>query len=65
MPWDDLIKIFNKAEVRVKIQGSINLDQQYLKEKQLLKMNINFWDNQAKKSKITVLLTKTDPSKSD
>ncbi len=33
MPWDDLIRAANKAEARVKIQGSTHLDQRYLKGK--------------------------------
>ncbi len=28
MPWDDLIRAANKAETRVRIQGSTHLDQQ-------------------------------------
>ncbi len=41
MPWDDLIKVANKAEARAKIQESIYLDQRCSKGKQLLKMNPN------------------------
>ncbi len=47
MPWDDLIRAANKAEVRAKIQGSIYLNQQYSKGKQLLKMSLNARDDQA------------------
>ncbi len=55
MPWDNLIKAANKAEARAKIQGSIHLDQQCLKGKQLLKMSLNVQDNQAENPKAIAL----------
>ncbi len=33
MPWNDLIRVVNKAEARAKIQGSTQLDQQCSKGK--------------------------------
>ncbi len=41
MPWDDLIRVANKAEARVKIQKSTHLDQQCPKEKRPLNMSLN------------------------
>ncbi len=61
IPWDDLIKAANKAETKTKIQGSIHLDQHCLKEKWLLKMSLNSWDDQAKKTKTIFLQTKASP----
>ncbi len=48
MPWDDLIRVANKAEARAKIQGSTHLDQRCPKEKKPLKMSFNSKDNQMK-----------------
>lgn len=45
MSWDDLIRAAIKAEARTKIQGSIYLNQQYPKGKQLLKKSLNTYDN--------------------
>ncbi len=53
MPWDDLIRIANKAEARAKIQGSIHLDQRCPKGKQPLKISLNAQDNQAGEPKAT------------
>ncbi len=49
MPWDDLIRIANKAEARAQIQGSIHLDQWCSKGKRPLKMSLNFRDKQTDK----------------
>ena len=51
MPWNDLIRAANKAEARAKIQKSTHLNQQCPKEKQPLKISLNFCDDQAKKIK--------------
>ncbi len=45
MPWDDLIRVANKAEARAKIQGSIHLDQRYPKGKRPFKMSLDSRDN--------------------
>ncbi len=50
MPWDNLIRGANKAEVRAKIQGSTHLDQWCPKGKQPLKMSLNSRDNQPEKA---------------
>ncbi len=50
MPWDNLIRAANKAEVRAKIQGSTYLDQQCPKRKRPLKMSLNSWDDQLEKA---------------
>ncbi len=47
IPWDDLIRIANKAEARAKIQESTHLDQQSLKENRPLKISLNYRDDQA------------------
>ncbi len=41
MPEDDLVRAYNKAEARAKIQGSTHLDQWCSKRKQPLKMSFN------------------------
>ncbi len=41
MPWDDLMKIANKAEARAKIQGRTYLNQRCPKRKRPLKMSLN------------------------
>ncbi len=46
IPWNDLIKAANKAEVRAKIQGSTYLDQWCPKRKRPLKMSLNSRDDQ-------------------
>ncbi len=61
MPWDNLIRLANKAEARVKIQRSTHLDQWYIKVKQPLKMSLNSCDDQAKKTKATPVQTKASP----
>ncbi len=50
MPWDNLVKVANNAEDRVKIQGSIHLDPQFLKGKRLLKMSLNTRNDQPEKA---------------
>ncbi len=65
MPWDDLIKITNKAEAKVKIQGSTHLDQWYPKGKRLLKISLNSQDDQAKKAKAIVSQAKANLPASD
>ncbi len=50
MPWDDLIRVANKAEAKTKIQGSIHLDYGCSKGKRPLKMSFNSRDNQTKVS---------------
>ncbi len=50
MPWDDQIKIANKAEARARIQGSTHLDQQCPKGKRPLKMSPNSRDDQLEKA---------------
>ncbi len=50
MPWDDLIRVANKAEVRAKIQGSIYLDQRCPKGKRSLKTSLNSRDDQSEKA---------------
>ncbi len=64
-PWDDLIRIANKAEARAKIQESTHLDQHCLKEKRPLKMSFNTRDDQAEKPKATLLQTKASSPMSD
>lgn len=49
MLWDDLMKVGNKVEASTKIKRSIQLDQQYFKGKQLLKINLNSQDDQLEK----------------
>ncbi len=51
MPWNNLIRAANKAEVRTKIQRSTDLDQRYSKKKRPLKMCLNACDSQVKKTK--------------
>ncbi len=65
MPWDNLIRVANKAEARAKIQESIHLVQRCLKGKRPLKMSLNSRDNQAKKPKATAPPAKADSPKSD
>ncbi len=65
MPWDDLVKVANKAEARARIQGSTHLDQWCPKGKWPLKMSLNSRDNQAEKPKATAPSAKVDPPKSD
>ncbi len=50
MPWDDLIKVANKAEARAKTQGSTHLNQRCPKGKRPLKMSLNSRDNQLEKA---------------
>ncbi len=49
MPWDDLIRVANKAEAKVKIQGSTHLDHWCFKGKRPLKISLNSRDNQTDK----------------
>ncbi len=65
MLWDDLIRAANKAEAGAKIQGSTHIDQQYPKEKQPLKTNLNAHNDQAKKMKTTSPQTKASLLTSD
>ncbi len=58
MPWDNLIRVVNKAETRAKIQMSTHQDQRCPKRKQPLKMSLNSQDNQAEKTKATIPQTK-------
>ncbi len=58
IPWEDLIIAANKAEARAKIQESTHLDQWCPKEKSPLKISLNFRDDQAKKTKATLLQAK-------
>ncbi len=44
MLWDNLIRVTNKAEAKVKIQGSTQLYQRYPKGKQPLKMSLDSRD---------------------
>lgn len=46
MSWNDHVSITNKTEARAKIQKSTYLDQWYPKEKQSLKISLNFRDDQ-------------------
>ncbi len=50
MPWDDLIRVANKAEARAKIQGSTHLDQRCPKGKRPLKISLNSRDEQPEKA---------------
>lgn len=49
MLQDNLFNAVNKAEAWANIQESTYLNQRCLKQKQLLKMSVNFKDNQADK----------------
>ncbi len=49
MPWDNLIRVVNKAEARAKIQGSTYLDPWCLKGKRPLKMSLNSRGDQTDK----------------
>ncbi len=59
MPWNNLIRVANKAEAQAKIQGSIYLDQRCPKGKRPLKMSLNARDNWAEKLKTVALKSKT------
>lgn len=41
MSWDDLVSAANKAKAKARIHGNYYLNQQYPKDKHLLKININ------------------------
>ncbi len=65
MPWNDLIRVANKAEAKAKIQENTHLDQRWPKEKQPLKMSLNSQDDQAEKAKATLPRAKVSPLVSD
>ncbi len=65
MPWDDLIRVANKAEARAKIQGNTHLDQQCPKGKRPLKISLNARDDQAEKTTATSPKAKASPPASD
>lgn len=61
MFWDNLISTANKANAQACIHANIYPDQQCAKGKQLLKISINSWDDQIKKTKSAAPQTKTNP----
>lgn len=60
MFWDNLVSVANRLKTKACIYGNTHLDQQCRKRKQLLKMSINFWNNQVEKTKVAVLQTKAN-----
>lgn len=54
MPKDNLVSAANKTEAKAKIQGNTHLDQRCSKKKWLLKMCLNFCDDQVDKKDITL-----------
>lgn len=51
MSSDNLVSAANRAKAKARIHGNQHLDQQYLKSKRQLKMNINSCDEQLSHSK--------------
>ena len=68
LSWDDLISAANRTEAKARIKDYRHLDQRCPKERRLLKLSIDFWDErpgkklQLKATTLGLIVTPAKPS---